>query len=407
VLADAGFDPVVLAEVEGRPNVVVRLPGRGEAPGLLVHGHVDVVTTQGQAWTHPPFDADLADGMIWGRGTLDMKGGVAMLVSALLRLKAEGVRPAGDIVLAVLSDEEAGSDHGARFLVERHPEVLDGVRYSIGEGGGASHEMEGRRLYHLAVAEKRVCWMHAVLHGQGGHGSSPVFGGVMSRLRHLLEALDSRWLPVHVTPVARMQVEAMAAALPEPAASHLRALLDPGRTDQTLSDLGDIAVRGLGPLLHNTVSVTTLGAGEKVNVIPGQVDLDLDGRLLPGFSSDDLLAEIGAVLGQGAMEDLELTVSRTEPPTDAEPDLGLMSTLTGVLRELDPEGVPVPSMVSGFTDGRLFSRLGIQNYGALLTRNPSGWEGGRLAHAGDERIPVESLEFGAEAMYRVMARYSA
>lgn len=405
LLTSAGLEPRILAEVESRPNLVVRLPGRGEAPPLLVHGHVDVVTTRGQDWTHPPFEARLVEGMVWGRGTLDMKGDVAAQLSALLRLNEERRRPAGDVILAVLSDEEAGSDHGARFLVERHPELFEGVRYSIGEGGGVTREIEGRRLCHITVAEKRVCWMHAVLRGRGGHGSSPVFGGVMSRLRALLEALDSRWLPLHLTAPVRAQLEAMAAALPEPAAARIRSLLDPDRAEATLAAMDDRDRRRFGPILHNTVSVTTLRAGEKVNVIPGEVHVDLDGRLLPGFDASDMIEELRAAMGEELAAAVDLTVTRSEPPVQREADLGLMPTLRAVLGELEPEAVAVPGVLSGFTDGRMFERLGIQNYGAMLTRNPPGWEGAGLGHAADERIPIESLESCAEAMYRVLTRY--
>lgn len=399
LLRDAGLTPTVVGLVPERPNLVARLEGRGAAPPLLVHGHVDVVPTTGQPWSVPPFEGRTQDGEIWGRGALDMKGGVANLLWAALRLQAEGVRPPGDVVLAVLSDEEAGSDYGARFVVERHPELLDGVRFAVGEGGGQSSELAGRRIYPVAVAEKRVCWMHAVLAGPGGHGSSPVFGGALAGLRRLLDGLDSRWLPVHLTPVARLEVEAMAAVASEPLAGQLRALLDPERTDATLAELGDVA-RRLGPILHNTVSVTGLRGSDKVNVIPSEVHVDLDGRLLPGFAAPDLVAEVRAAAG----DDFELEVVRTEAPASVEPDLTGYHQLAEVLTELDPEGTPVPTVVAGFTDGCQFAKLGIQNYGCLPSRLPSGFRADRYVHAADERIPVDALEFGAEAVYRILRR---
>lgn len=399
LLRDAGLTPTVVARTPERPNLVARLEGRGAAPPLLVHGHVDVVPTTGQPWSVPPFEGRAQDGEIWGRGALDMKGGVANLLWAALRLRAEGVRPPGDVVLAVLSDEEAGSDYGARFVVERHPELLDGVRFAIGEGGGQSSELAGRRIYPVAVAEKRVCWMHAVLAGPGGHGSSPVFGGAVAELRRLLDGLDSRWLPVHVTPVAELEVEAMAATVPEPLSGQLRALLDPARTDATLAELGDLA-RRLGPILHNTVSVTGLRGSDKVNVIPSEVHVDLDGRLLPGFAAPDLVAEVRAAAG----DSFELEVVRTEAPGGVDPDLTGYHQLAEVLTELDPEGTPVPTVVAGFTDGCQFAKLGIQNYGCLPAKLPAGFRTDRYVHAADERIPVEALEFGAEAVYRILQR---
>ncbi|RIK33222.1 MAG: peptidase M20, partial [Chloroflexi bacterium] len=157
LLEGAGLATTILAKTPSRPNLIARLPGRGDAPPLLWQGHVDVVTTANQSWTHDPFGAELIDGMVWGRGTLDMKGGVAMMLAALLRAHTQGLRPAGDIILAVMADEEAASDYGARFLVEEHPEQFVGVRYAIGEGGGAAQTILGQRFYPIMVAEKQVC----------------------------------------------------------------------------------------------------------------------------------------------------------------------------------------------------------------------------------------------------------
>ena len=205
-----------------RPNLVARLRGEGVAAPLLLQGHVDVVSTSGQRWAHPPFEGVLADGCIWGRGALDMKSGVAMMVAAVLRVAAGGRRPAGDIVVALLSDEEAGSDLGARVLVERHAHLLDGVRYAIGEFGGFSMEIAGRRFYPIQIAEKQVCWMRATVRGPAGHGSLPLRGGAVAKLARLLRTLDRRRLPVHVTDVPRQMLQTIAAELPAPAAAAIR-----------------------------------------------------------------------------------------------------------------------------------------------------------------------------------------
>ncbi|MBO0707475.1 MAG: M20/M25/M40 family metallo-hydrolase [Candidatus Dormibacteraeota bacterium] len=404
LLRGAGLETVLAGDNPERLNLVTRLQGRGEGPALLVHGHVDVVSTEGQPWSVPPFDAVLRDGVLWGRGALDMKGSVAMILAAVLRMQQAGARPPGDVVVAIVADEEAGSDHGAGFLVNEHPHLFGGVRYAIGEGGGQSVEVGGRRLYQIAIAEKRVCWMRVRLTGNGGHGSSPVFGGAMSRLRALLEALDSRWLPVHITEATRQQVTAMAAAAGGPLSKQLLALLDPRRTDATLAELGPLA-RRLGPLLHHTVSVTRIHASDKVNVIPSEITVELDGRLLPGHLAPDLVAEVEERL-EGVPHELE--VVRTEPPGNgASPDLTGYEVLAGLLRELDPEGTPVPSVTAGFTDGCQFSKLGIQNYGCLPARFPADFQGDGLVHAADERIPVSALDFGAEGLYRILTRFAS
>jgi acetylornithine deacetylase/succinyl-diaminopimelate desuccinylase-like protein len=399
LLREAGFSTSILASAPARPNLITRLEGRGQAPPLLVHGHVDVVTTAGQDWTHPPFSGDIVDGAIWGRGTLDMKGDVAMLLSALLEMKANGERPPGDVILAVLADEEAGSDFGARLLVQKHADLFKGVRYSLGEGGGTSVELGSRRIYPVGVAEKRVCWMHAVVRGPGGHGSMPIFGGTMSKLRNLLNALDSRWLPVHLTPVALATLETLATHLPEPMAAQMRELSNPERTDEVLARMGD-AARVFGPVLHNTVSVTGVRAGVKINVIPSEADVQLDGRLLPGYQAADLLDEIRAVVGP----DVELHVDRTEsgPATHDPAMLGLFEEVIG---EEDPDAVLVPVMIAGFTDGCQFARLGIQNYGFLPARMPAGFEWEATIHGADERMPVEALEFGVRALHKLLTRF--
>ena len=280
-LEEAGCETTVYAKDPARPNLVSRLSG-GDAPPLLLQGHVDVVTTAGQKWTHPPFEARIVDGYVWGRGALDMKAGVAMLVEAFLRAKRESVQLPGDLVLVVLSDEEGGGELGARFLVE-HQELFEGMRFALGEFGGSSLELGGKRFYPIQVAEKQICWLKATVRGPGGHGSMVNRGGTVSRLGKLLADLDRKRLPVHVTPVVREFVERVSAELPRKEATVLRSLLKPRLTDVALRLLGAHA-RAIEPMLRNTVNVTIVRGGEKINVVPSEIEVELDGRALPGFS---------------------------------------------------------------------------------------------------------------------------
>ena len=399
LLTEAGFETTLLAKAPNRPNLITRLKGRGTAPPLLLQGHVDVVTTVSQEWTHPPFEGKVVDGYIWGRGALDMKGGVAMMLGALLRAKAEGLNPAGDVVLAVLCDEEAGSNDGARYLVENHPEQFEGIRYAIGEFGGFTLYMGKQGFFPIQVAEKQICWMKASLRGPGGHGSLPVRGSAMAKLGHVLVKLDQRSLPVHITPVARRMMETLASALPFPRGFVLRQLLHPALTDIVLKLFGQ---RGemLGTLLHNTVNATIVRGGDTINVIPSEITLNLDGRLLPGYSPDDMMAELRRVIG----DEVELELVRHDP-CPAEPDMGLFDTLTGVLREADPSSVPLPILMSGATDGRFFSQLGIQTYGFTPMTLPGDMRFWELIHGADERIPVEAVEFGTDMIYRLLQRF--
>ena len=380
-----------------RPNLVARLPGGG-GPGLVLQGHVDVVTTVNQKWTRPPFSGDLVDGWIWGRGALDMKNGVAMMVSAFIRAKREAVILPGDLVLTVLADEEAGGVEGAAWLTENHPELFAGVAYTIGEGGGYSYSMGGRRFYPIMISEKRGCQLAVTFRGPGGHGSLPMRDGAMAGLGKALIALNERRLPVHLTPVVEMQLKGVRDAVGSPLAELFNRLLDPSQTDAALDEMG-AAGRSLDATLHNTANATMVAGGLKINVIPSEVQLSIDGRLLPGFGPEDLVSEVRAVIGEGP----EIEVVRLAP-AQPEPDLSRFPILAGVLRELDPEGVSIPYLVSGGTDGRHFAQLGIRTYGFTPVTLPDGFDGWATIHDADERIPAAALDFGTEAIFRALQR---
>ena len=398
LLDDAGVETEVYAREPGRPNLVARLPGKGNGRPLLLQGHIDVVTTAGQKWRRDPFSGELVDGYVWGRGAVDMKGGVAMLVSAFLRVARGEIEPAGDLVLVVLCDEEAGGDFGAKFLVEEHAHLFEGIRYALSEFGGFTLHLGGRRFYPIQVAEKQICWLKARIRGSGGHAAFVNRGGTMARLGRFLRDLDRKRPPVHVTPVAREMIERMAAALPQPQRGTLRSLLKPRLTDRILPLLGNMA-RTTEPLLRNTVSATIVHAGQKINVVPAEIEVELDGRALPGFGPENLIGEVQEIVGT----DVEIELVRHDPgPPD--PDLALFEPLAGVLRELEPEAIPVPLLQVGATDARFFSRLGIQTYGFLPLRLPVGFDFLALVHAADERVPADAVDFGTEAISRALQR---
>jgi acetylornithine deacetylase/succinyl-diaminopimelate desuccinylase-like protein len=399
MLNEAGIESIVLEGKPNRPNLIARLQGQGKAAPILLYGHVDVVTAENQNWDHPPFEGKLVDGFIWGRGALDMKGGVAMLVAAFLRAKAEGLQPPGDIILAIVSDEEAGGTDGARFLVENHADLFKDVRYALGEFGGFSLQVGGKRLYPIMVSEKQACWMKATVRGPGGHGSLPVRGGAMARLSQLLKQLDENPLPVHITPPARLMIDSMASAVGGAQGLVLRQLTNHALANQVLNLLGDRG-RIFFPLLHNTVSPTVLQGSTKVNVIPSEVSVELDGRLLPGFAPEDMVRELRPIIG----DDVHLEVLYFSPGP-SEPNMGLFDTLANILKEADPEGIPVPLLLSGVTDGRFFSRLGIQTYGFLPMSLPEDFNFIGTIHAANERIPAAAVDFGANAIYKALQRF--
>lgn len=398
-LATAGIEAMLVAKDERRPNLVARLRGQGNAAPLLLQGHVDVVTTMHQDWQYPPFDAVEAEGYIWGRGALDMKGGVAMMLAAFLRAQAEHTSLPGDVILTLLSDEEAGGHYGARFLVEEHAHLFEGVRYALGEFGGFTMHLAGKLFFPIQVLEKQCSTIEATLHGPGGHGSLPLHGGAMAKLGRLLHTLDTHRLPVHFVPVVEQMITGIASALPEPLQGLLFQLLDPTQTDRILDTLGEVGVM-LDALLHNTVNATVVQGGEQINVIPGQVTLKMDGRLLPGFTPQQLLAELHALLG----DEPELKAIYFDQGS-AQADLGLYDLLAAILREDDPSGVPIPYVMPAVTDGRFFSRLGIQTYGFLPIRLPAEFSFLSTIHAANERIPVEAVSAGAHAIFRVLQRF--
>ena len=399
LLEEAGCVTQTYSKERDRPNLVARLRGAGNSPPLLLQGHVDVVTTSGQEWQRPPFGGDLVDGEIWGRGAIDMKGAVAMFVSAFLRAATGEVKLPGDVILVVLSDEENGGDFGAKFLVEEHPELFEGVRHALGEAGGISQVIAGKRFYPIQLGEKQICWLKATVRGRGGHGAMIHRDGTMARLARMLDDLNRKRMPIHVTPIVREMIETIAAHLPRPKRDLMLSLLRPAVADRVLPKLGP-KMRPIETLLRNTVNATIVRGGEKVNVIPAQIDLELDGRLLPGFAPDDLIAELHGIIG----DDIEVELVRHDAGP-AEPDLALFEMLAGVLRELDPEGIPMPLLQAGVTDGRFFSQLGIQTYGFMPMRLPADFPVLEIVHAADERVPVAALEFGTEAVTRALQRF--
>ena len=399
LLTGAGYKTKLFYKDSNRPNLIASLKGKDTAAPLLLYGHVDVVTTSGQEWTHPPFEGKITDGYVWGRGALDMKGGIAMMLAAFLRAKAEGLTPTGDVVLAILSDEEAGGACGAKYLVENHADEFEGIQYAIGEFGAFVLHMGHKRFYPIQVAEKQLCWLKATVQGPGGHGSFPMRGGAMAKLAQLLRMLDRHRLPVHITPIIRQTLTGMVSNLPFPTSLILRQLLRPRLTDNLLNLLGEKG-RIFDPLLHNTVNATIVRGGDQINVVPSEIVLEMDGRLLPGYSPGDMIAELREIIG----DEVKLEVVWHEPGP-SEPNMGLLNTLSGILREIDPEGVPLPLLLSGVTDARFFSQLGVQTYGFLPMNLPSDFNFAQSIHAADERIPVDSVRFGSDAIYKLLQHY--
>jgi acetylornithine deacetylase/succinyl-diaminopimelate desuccinylase-like protein len=393
----AGLEPQIVAKDGQRPNLVVRLAGQRPDIGLLMHGHVDVVPTTGQPWDVAPFEARIIDNALWGRGALDMKGGLAMMLEALLRLRDNNIRPPHDIVFAAFADQEEGSEFGATHVLENRPELFDGVRYAIGEMGGFSTTVSGRRFYPIAVCEKQWCTLTVTVHGTPGHGSVPVQGGAMPKLAHVLTRLAAQRLPVHVTPTAHDMVTCIADQLPLPQRMALQGLLRPILTDRLLG-IGGRELAAFDAMLHNTVNPTRIHASTRVDAVPAAITVDLDGRVLPGHTAAELADEVQHVCGTDAT--VELTeVYETAGPVD---DYGIYNSLAQAITDIDPEARPVPFILPGCTDARFLARLAIQGYGYLPMKLPDGFNPAELIHAPNERIPLTALQFGADVIERLL-----
>lgn len=396
-LLDAyGIEYDTYARDPDRPNLFATVEG-GDAPPLLLYGHVDVVPVTDQKWNHDPFEAVVDDGYVWGRGALDMKSGVAMFLATFLRLAAEDEQPPGDVHFLAVSDEEGGGDDGLGYLVDEHPELFADIDHALGEFGGYNLELAGVETYPIQVNEKQICWLEATFRGTSGHASFPHDDTAMGKMASFVETVDSERLPVHLTPPAEQMLEALAEAVPPEKAEQFRALLDPERTDEVLDEMGDDG-RMFDALLHNTANPTIVEGGDKENVVPEAVTVFLDCRLVPGQEPEDVIEELRELTGM----DPEFEIVRFDqgPPSA---DLGMFEEL-GAILEAETGGVAVPLLMAGATDGRHLADVDVQSYG-FTPMQVGDIPFFDLVHSGDERIPADTVEWGTERVYEAVHSY--
>jgi acetylornithine deacetylase/succinyl-diaminopimelate desuccinylase-like protein len=397
ILSAEGIEPTVLAPAPGRASVIARLAGRGERGPLLLQGHTDVVPADPSEWRHPPFSAAIADGCIWGRGALDMKGTVVMQLMAVLLARRAGLRPRGDIIFAAVADEEAGGSQGAAWLVDQHADLVR-AEVALGETGAYSLHIGDAAYYPIQICEKQTFALSLKTTGPSGHGSQPIRDGAMAAAGRVLERLSTRRLPMHLTPAGEQFIRGLAEEQPE-----LLGLLDPGRCGAVLAELG-LDGRMFEGLLHNTAVPTVISGGSKSNVIPGSVEIQVDGRMLPGQRGEDFIEEVRALCAGDAL--VEPRISPIPPaPAYQSPQGPFFDHLCRVVRELDPEARPLPCLATFATDARHFSRLGTDCYGFAPMRLPRNMPFWALFHGANERIPIDGLAFGMRALYRVIEDY--
>ena len=389
-LAEVGLEPTVLESAPNRTSVIARVEGEDRDRGaLLIHGHLDVVPAMAKQWTYDPFAAEVADGCVWGRGAIDMLDMDAMTLAVIRDRLRTGRKPPRDVVLAFVADEEAGGVFGAQWLVENHPGLFEGCTEAISEVGGFNINVnEDLRLYLIETAQKGMAWMRLTASGTAGHGSMINDDNAVTALSEAVAKLGRHEFPFHVTKTVRAFLEATGDAF--------GIELDPDDMEGTVAKLGPMA-RIIGATLRNTANPTMLDAGYKHNVIPGEAHAMVDGRFLPGFA-DAFEQEIDAVLGPGITREYV----HYDIALETEFEGALVDAMAGALTREDPGARVVPYMLSGGTDAKSFSRLGMRCFGFSPLKLPIGLDFSGMFHGVDERVPLEALAFGTRVLDRFL-----
>jgi acetylornithine deacetylase/succinyl-diaminopimelate desuccinylase-like protein len=385
LLAGVGLEPIVLESHPKRASVVARVEGLDRSrPPLLIHGHLDVVPADAADWQVHPFSGEISGDCVWGRGAVDMKDMDAMVLAVIRQRLREGRRPPRDVVLAFVADEEAGGTWGARWLVDSHSELFEGVTEAIGEVGGFSATIGGRRLYLIQTAEKGMAWLRLVARGTAGHGSMLQPDNAVTELAEAVARIGRHEWPVRLTPAAQAFLEEAATALG----------IDLSQSDyrDLVAKLGPIS-RMVGATLTNTANPTMLDAGYKVNVVPQVAAAQVDGRFLPGYE-EEFLAELDGLLGPEVQREFVNHDIAVETTLEGE----LAAAMTAALLDQDPEGRVVSYCLSGGTDAKSFSRLGIRCFGFAPLRLPADLDFAGMFHGVDERVPVDALRFGVRVL---------
>lgn len=402
VLRAEGIEPVVLEYALGRGNLVARLKGDGSAAPLLLYGHTDVVPAEPEYWTHGPFSGEVADGYVWGRGAVDMKGMVAMSLMVMLLLKRSSAALKRDVIFAATADEEVAGK-GMRFLVENHPDLIR-AEYGLSEIGGFNMQVGGKQVYPIQVAEKGAVWVKVRAMGKPGHAAIPHSENAVLYLASALQRLGQRGLPYHLTEPAATFIDGLASALGGLRGRLLRQLKNPLLAPRLLRRMTDRSLaRMLSALLHNTATPTALSAGKKTNVIPSVAEATIDCRVLSGFSSKAVLAELEDALGAG----FEYEVLLESPPVSFNHQTALFETIRETVRRHDPHGSVVPCMLTAATDAKYTAPLGVLTYGFSPLRFSRGENFLELLHAHDERAPVEGLAWGLRVLFETVANFTA
>lgn len=392
LLTEVGLDPTIFESAPGRASVVVRLEGQDRSrPALVLHGHTDVVPAQASDWTIDPFSGEERDGVLWGRGAVDMKDMVAMMLAVVRQMVREGRKPPRDIVVAFFADEEAGGAYGAGWAVDNKPELFEGATEAISEVGGFSVDVDGRRVYLLQTAEKGLGWLKLITEGRAGHGSQVNQENAVTQLAAAMARIGAHPWPYVLTPTVRGLLQGVADLTGLPFDPD-----DDASIDSLIAALGP-AAKFVGATVRNTSTPTQLDAGYKANVIPGRAVGTIDTRYLPGHG-EEFNRTLRELAGEGVRfepihEDIAL-----ETPFEGD----LVDNMVASLLHEDPHAVVLPYMLSGGTDNKSLARLGITGYGFAPLQLPPDLDFAGMFHGIDERVPVDALKFGVRVLDRLL-----
>jgi acetylornithine deacetylase/succinyl-diaminopimelate desuccinylase-like protein len=394
LLDEVGIESRSYESEPGRTSVVARWGGGDSDKGaLLLHGHLDVVPAAADDWQVDPFSGEIRDGYLWGRGAVDMKDFDAMLLSVVRARARAGREPERPVVLCFTADEEAGGHKGAEVLVNEHRDEFEGCTEAVGEVGGFSATVRGRRIYLIEAAEKGMAWMKLTARGRAGHGSMMNRDNAVTALSAAVARIGAHEWPVRLTPT----MEVLLASVAELAGTEAT----PDNAVELVDEFGT-ATRMLGAVLRNTTNPTMLGAGYKVNVIPTEATAHVDGRFLPGFE-DEFFSTLAELCG----DDVDVQWVSKQQPWEVPYEGELVDAMTRCLLAEDPDAIVAPYLMSGGTDAKHFKKLGMRTYGFAPLRLPADLDFTSLFHGVDERVPVDALEFGARVFDRFLEEVCA
>jgi acetylornithine deacetylase/succinyl-diaminopimelate desuccinylase-like protein len=389
-LAEVGIKSELIETAPNRVNVVAKVDGADQSrPGLVLHGHIDVVPANAADWSVDPFSGVIKDGFIWGRGAVDMKDMDAMILATVRMWQRIGYKPPRNILLVFFADEEAGSNYGSRWLVKHRPEIFDGYSEAVSEVGGFSITITGEhRLYLIEAAQKGIQWMKLTAKGTAGHGSFINQDNSVTKVADAVSRIGAYEWPQLETKTSSFFFRKIAELTGDK--------YDPKNVKPLLRHLGD-AVKMLGATISNTANPTMLEAGYKVNVIPQSASAMVDGRFLPGHEN-----QLQETVRKLAGDDIEIEILTRDIALEVEFAGPLVKAMCDAISGEDSAGIPVPYLMSGGTDNKALHDLGIVGYGFSPLKLPKDLDFFALFHGVDERVPIEGLKFGVRVLYEFL-----